>query len=75
LPGKAPSIKLQGPQKSQVPTSNNAIVILSEAKDLWHCLSNSGIKSEMFRFAQHDTMASAVFFLVEISLELGRGVW
>jgi hypothetical protein len=52
-----------------------AIVILSEAKDLWHCLSNSGVKSEMFRFTQHDTMATAVFVLVEISLELGRGVW
>jgi hypothetical protein len=52
-----------------------AIVILSEAKDLWHCLSNSGVKSEMFRFTEHDTVATAVFFLVEISLELGRGVW
>jgi hypothetical protein len=61
LPVKAPSTKLQDPEKSQVSTSNKAIVIPSEAKDLWHCVSNSGIKSEMFRSAQHDTMATVVF--------------
>jgi hypothetical protein len=72
LPGKAPITKLQDPQKSQVPTSNKAIVILSEAKDLWHCVSNSGIKSEMFRSAQHDMMATVVF-VVQISPELGHG--
>jgi hypothetical protein len=62
LPGKAPSTKLWDPEKSHVPTSNNAIVILSEAKDLWYCLSNSSIKSEMFRSAQHDTTPTAVFY-------------
>jgi hypothetical protein len=70
---QAPSTMIQRNLKFQHQT--RAIVIQSEAKDLWHCLSNSGVKSEMFRFTQHDTMATAVFFLVEISLELGRGVW
>jgi hypothetical protein len=75
LPVKAPSPKLQDPEKSQVPTSNKAIVILSEAKDLWHCLSNPGIKSEMFRSAQHDMMATAVFCVLKFFWSLDMGIW
>jgi hypothetical protein len=61
LAAKAPTIKGQHPGKPQFPTSNKAIVILSEAKDLWRFSDGRWLKiqiqSEMFRFAQHDTMA------------------
>jgi hypothetical protein len=46
----------------QAPIANHAVVIQSEAKDLWFFFWLPERRPEMFRFAQHDSMELAAWF-------------
>jgi hypothetical protein len=58
------------------PIANHAVVILSEAKDLWFFFWLPERRPEMFRFAQHDSMELAAWcraseLLWMLELEVG----
>jgi hypothetical protein len=46
-------------KKHQAPTQKQAVLILSETKDLWSLFWLPSLRPEMFRFAQHDSMELA----------------